>query len=262
MTPSITRGKAASKGKAAAIKLAVAVFWLAVWQAAYLYTSQELLLVSPWKALSRLLELGRTLPFWQSVLSSCGRILSGYLLAVVVGILLAAATSASAVLYHLFSPPMGMIRATPVASFIILALVWMTTGNIPIFISFLMVVPMIWANVYTGIQNTDVRLLEMAQIYRFSPAKKMGTIYIPSVMPYLTAACSTGLGFSWKSGIAAEVIALPRYAIGKQIYNAKIYLETADLFAWTMAVILLSVVIERTAMWALDKLERKIVKGR
>jgi NitT/TauT family transport system permease protein len=217
MTPSITRDKLLPIAKTAAIKLAAALFWLAVWQVAYLCTGQELLLVSPLAALSRLWELGRTLPFWASVLASCGRILSGYLLAVVAGVLLAVATAASKILYHLFSPLLGMIRATPVASFIILALVWLTTGDIPVFISFLMVVPLIWANVHTGIQKTDARLLEMARVYQFTPAKKIGYIYIPSVMPYFTAACSTGLGFAWKSGIAAEVIALPASAIGKQI---------------------------------------------
>jgi NitT/TauT family transport system permease protein len=140
--------------------------------------------------------------------------------------------------------------------------VWLATGDIPIFISFLMVVPLIWANVHTGIAGTDTQLLEMAKVYRFSPARKIGYLYVPSVMPYFTAACSTGLGFAWKSGIAAEVIALPALAIGKQIYNAKIYLETVDLFAWTIAVILLSVLLERTALWGLGKLERTIVKGR
>jgi NitT/TauT family transport system permease protein len=245
-----------------ATKLAVALFWLAVWQVAYRCTGQELVLVSPLASVSRLGELGRTLPFWRAVLASCGRILSGYLLAVVAGVMLAVATAASRLLYHLFSPLLGMIRATPVASFIILALVWLATGDIPIFISFLMVVPLIWANVHTGITNTDIRLLEMARVYRFSPARKIGYIYVPSVMPYFTAACSTGLGFAWKSGIAAEVIALPAFAIGKQIYNAKIYLETVDLFAWTIAVIFLSVLLERTALWGLRKLERTIVKGR
>lgn len=262
MMPSITKAKRAALWTRLTKMLGVAAFWLAVWQTAYLYTGQELLLVSPAGAFSRLVELAGGISFWQTILASCGRILSGYLSAVAVGTLLAVLTSLSPLLHALFSPVLGIIRSTPVASFIILVLVWMSTNDIPGFMSFLMVAPMIWANVHTGIQNVDRKLLEMAVVYRIPRLRRVEAIYIPSVMPYFTAACSTSLGFAWKSGIAAEVIALPKAAIGKQIYNSKIYLETADLFAWTIAVIILSVIIERLAMLGLKKLEAIVVKGR
>lgn len=265
MTPSITRHNNPLQHKEIVkkigIKLAVALFWMAVWQAAYLYVAQEILLVSPVQAFARLFELGKEGHFWLSVGASCVRIVSGFLLAVMTGVILAIATACSNVLYQLFSPLLNLVRATPVASFIILALVWIRTAQVPMFISFLMVLPMIWANVFTGIQETDQELLEMARVFRMPLVKRIQYIYVPSVMPYFVAACTTGLGFSWKSGIAAEVIALPRYSIGKQIYNAKIYLETQDLFAWTIAVILLSVLIEKLAVWGLKKLQARLAKG-
>lgn len=239
---------------------AVAIFWVLVWQLVYALVAREVLLVSPVQAAKRLFSIAAERAFWQSVNLTVLRVVSGFALAVAVGTLLAAATARWTMLHRLFSPVLNVVRATPVASFIILALVWMTKNRVPIFIVFLMVLPAVWANLYTGIIQTDQSLLEMAAVFRFSRTKKLGHIYVPSVLPYFTAACSSGLGFAWKSAIAAEVIALPRASIGREIYNAKIYLETADLFAWTIAVIVLSVIIEKLTMRVLGLLGKRLAK--
>jgi len=132
---------------------------------------------------------------------------------------------------------------------------------VPVFIAFLMVVPMVWTNLYAGLEHADPELLEMARVFQFSPWKKLRCIYIPALMPYFTAACSTGLGFAWKSAVAAEVIAHPENSIGLRIYNAKIYLETTDLFAWTIGIVLISVMLERIALLLLARLERRLLGG-
>ena len=154
----------------------------------------------------------------------------------------------------LLSPLRGVIRATPVSSFIILVLLWIQRGRVPAFISFLMVLPIVWTGVQQGLHATDPQLLEMARAYRFSRWKKLRYLYAPSVRPYFAAACMTGLGFAWKSGIAAEVIALPALSVGKNLYDAKIYLERADLFAWTLAVILLSLGLEALLKRAIGRI--------
>ena len=63
-----------------------------------------------------------------------------------------------------------------------------------------------------------------------------------------------GIGFCWKSGVAAEVIGLANNTIGVHLYNAKVYLETPELFAWTVTIILLSVSIEKLLVCVLQKL--------
>ena len=64
------------------------------------------------------------------------------------------------------------------------------------------------------------------------------------MLPYFASACRTALGLAWKAGVAAEVLCLPEAAIGTQVYQAKIYLETPDLFAWTLVVLALSFALE------------------
>ena len=230
------------------LALLSAAFWLFVWQRAYLAAGQEILVPSPAHVLFRLWELARQGGFWLTVLSSMERIVLGFLLGVLLGAAFAVATRLSSVLDALFGPVLGVVKATPVASFIILALVWMKSSRVPVFACVLIVVPIVWANVSEGIRKTDPGLLQMARMYRFGAARTVRMVYAPSVLPYFTAACTTGMGMAWKGGVAAEVLSSLPLSLGGEIYRAKIYLETGDLFAWTAVVVVLSVLLERAAV--------------
>lgn len=237
------------------------LFWIALWQILFLTVRQEILIVSPAHVLQRLYELSGNADFWISTFRSMLRILQGFFLGVAAGAVLAALTSASRILDSLFYPLLSMVKATPVASFIILALVWIGSDHVPVFTAFLMVVPIVWSNVKNGIAKTDPGLLQMALVYRFGAARTLRRVYLPSVMPYFIAACTAGMGMAWKAGIAAEVLADTELSIGGRIYESKIYLETADLFAWTAVVVVMSVVLERLMIWVMKKIGRKYNVG-
>lgn len=229
------------------------VFWLAVWQGAALLVGKELLLPGPWAVLCRLAELVFEAEFWQASLLTLLRIFAGLLIGVVLGTCIAVLTSASVWCDRILSPMVKVIRATPVASFILLVLLWVRTGRVPGVISALMVLPVVWGNVLKGIRQTDPMLLEMAKAYRFDFGKKLKRIYIPSVAPYFTASVETGLGLAWKAGVAAEVLCHPKLGIGTQVYVSRLNLETTDLFAWTLVVILLSFLVETVLVRFLRK---------
>ena len=236
------------------------VFWLFVWQVVYMIIGSDIIFASPLSTFKRVFELATTAEFWENCANSIFHILFGFILALIVSIPLAALTARFKFINLLFSPILKLIKATPVASFIVLALFWLKSGVVS-FIAFLMVVPLVYSNLSEGFENVDKGLLEMAKIYKFSFIKKVRLIYVPSLMPYFVAACSVGLGFAWKAGIAAEVIALPDSTLGLEIYNAKIYIETLDLFALTVVIIVLSVIMEKAFMRLLKKLSQKILKG-
>ena len=233
--------------------LAVLCFWLLVWELAAAAVGQELLLPSPLQTGRKLLELGSTTEFWLTVGKSVARVLTGILAAVLLGVLLALLTHWSPLLRALLSPVMTLVKSTPVASFIILALVWLGRGTVPIFIAALMVLPVVWANVSAGLAGIDPQLLELASVYRFPRMKTFRRIVWPSVLPHLRAALRSALGLGWKAGIAAEVLTVPPYSIGKSIYEAKLYLETTELFAWTAAVVLVSLGIEKLLLYLVGK---------
>lgn len=225
--------------------LGTAVFWIVLWQLVAMAVNQVLLIPTPVEVLTTLGTLVVAPLFWRSVGLTLLRICVGFLAALIVGSLCAVLTARSTLLRTLLSPLLHIVRAAPVASFIILTLVWIRTDLVPVFISFLMVLPMVWLSVEQGIRETDGQLLEMATLYRFSRSKRLFAIYVPSVKPFFLTAAVNGLGFAWKSGVAAEVICRPALSIGRQLHDAKMYLETPQVFAWTAVVVVLSLILER-----------------
>ena len=242
-------------------RLLVLLFWLLVWQLAAMAVDLELLLPAPLAVLERLIALAGTLTFWQSILGSMGRILLGFGAALLLGTLTALGTSRFPLLYDLISPVMSIARTAPVASFIILALVWLPTGTLSIFISCTMVLPIVWQNVSQGIREIDRSLLEMAKVYKLPPLRVLTAITLPSVLPYFLAAAAAGMGYAWKSGIAAEVLSTPKLALGTLLYESKIYLLIPDLFALTAVIILLSAGIEWLMVRLIGRLSRRYLRG-
>ncbi|NLW11559.1 MAG: ABC transporter permease subunit [Clostridiaceae bacterium] len=223
----------------------VIIFWLIVWQLVYMIIDRDIVFSSPLQVWQRLTELFRQNEFWVSTLRSLARIGLGFLLGLAAGIVLAVFSSISSWFAMLFKPLLSMIRATPVSSFIILALIWMSSVRVVVFIVFLMVMPIVWANLVEGIRKTDSQLLEMGRLFRMSRLKRVRLIYLPSLSPYLISAVSTALGLGWKAGIAAEVLSTPAFSLGKELYESKIYLETIDLFAYTAVIIIMSMILEK-----------------
>jgi NitT/TauT family transport system permease protein len=230
------------------------LFWILLWQVAAQLIGQEILLVSPVSVARRIIELIVQSVFWQSITTSIGCVCLGFLLGVICGTILAYLTTRFSMLDFLFYPLLSVIKATPVASFIILALVWLSANQVPILASFLMVLPIIWSNLSEGILKIDRDLDEVTEVFSFPKSKKFFLLYLPSVLPYFSAACTTALGLAWKAGVAAEVLANAKRSIGGNIYASKIYLETTDLFSWTVVVVILSVIFEKLILWSMKKI--------
>ena len=227
-------------------------FWLGVWQGCALLVDRsvggrgnELLLPYPASVLRALAGLAGTEEFWAAVLASLGRITLGLAGGLCLGGLLAVLTCASPWADRLLSPAVRVVRAAPVASFILLVLLWTGRAAVPGVIAALMVIPVVWDSLSQGIRAVDKGLLELARVCRFSPGKTAVLIYLPSLRPQLLAALTTAAGLAWKSGVAAEVLCLPEPALGQRIYYAKYNLEIPELFAWTAVTVGLSMLLER-----------------
>ena len=222
----------------------ILLFWIGVWAFASWRVGKPLLFPSPAAVATRLVELMQTKEFYLITASSLWNILSGILLATLGGCILAVITSRISFLREAILPIMTVIKATPVASFIILALIWIGSAKVPTFITVLIVLPLIWTGLDVGFSKIDPSLSEVAKVYRFPFLRRWRLLILPSVKPYFVSAFRSSLGLAWKAGVAAEIIASPRYTIGTMIGDAKQYILTADMFAWTLTVILLSLVIE------------------
>lgn len=206
---------------------------------------QEIIMVSPVRVIVRLFELAGTAEFWRSAAGSLGRITLGFLLGTVTGTVLAALSARHRRVEELLAPLLLCVKAVPVASFIILALILFSSRNLAVLISFLIVTPIFYSNVLGGLRAADRELFEMAEVFRVPPARRFRYITLPQVFPYFESAAATAVGMSWKSGIAAEVIGIPAGSIGEKLQQAKVYFETPDLFAWTLVIVVLCLLFER-----------------
>lgn len=229
---------------------AITLIWLGIWQLGAIIVGEQLLLPAPLSVALRIAELCTEAILYKTVALSLLRILAGMLIGTAIGALGGLLTAYSRLARDFFSPLLAVVKATPVASFIILLVLWVSRDLTPLIIAAMMVTPVVWSNVESGILHTDRALLEMGTAYKMPPMQKMRHIYIPSVSPYFFSALRSSLGMAWKAGVAAEVLLQPLVSIGKMIFEAKHTLETVDLFAWTVIVVLLSVIIEK-AMVAL-----------
>jgi len=223
----------------------VIIFWLLVWEAISFFVQSDIIIVSPRVTFARLFELARTVNFWQSIGISLGRILRGFSYALVAGVFLAGMCAKIKIVARLFVPMIKVANAIPIASFTILALMAFHSSNLSIFVSFVTVLPIVFFNTMKGIESTDAKLLEMANIFRVPLRKIIFYIYLKTLAPFVASAATAGVGFAWKSGIAAELIGNVRGTIGANLHTSRIFLLTADLFAWTIAIVILSYLMEK-----------------
>ena len=238
-------------------KTAIFFFWLIVWQFAALLIDNSILMAGPWEVIQAFFHLMPEKSFWLSIMVSFGKISAGFLLAFFGGILIGWLAFLHPVFGEFLAPVISFMKSVPVASFVILALIWMGSGRLSSLITFLVVFPVIYVNTIAGLKSTDKELLEMAQVFSIKGWRKGRCLYWPALLPYLNSSCKTALGMSWKSGIAAEVIGVPEGTIGEQLYLSKIYLNTAELFAWTLVIILVSAGFERLFLVIFNRVGKK-----
>lgn len=234
------------------------IFWLGVWEIGARIIDSKIFLPSPNLVLMRFLKLLTQDVFYKSIAFSFSHIALGFFIGAILATVLAALAYKSEAIEILLKPMMVVVKSVPVASFIILVLIWFSSKNLSVLISFLMVLPVVYTNVLQGLQNTDKSLIEMAKVYKLSIYKRFRYIYLFEVLPYFKSAIMVSMGLSFKSGIAAEVIGMPTNSIGEQLFNSKIYLDTVTLFSWTIVVVLLSVAFEKVVIFALEKLMKRL----
>ncbi len=237
-------------------KFLIVLFWIIVWQIAGMAIHNDILFAGPADVVRSLSALLPTADFWISTGQSFGKIVFGFFTAFLSGIALGSLAFRFPALKELLEPLVLLTKSIPVASFVILALIWVGSEHLSVFISFLVVLPMIYVNTIAGLESTDRKLLEMAQVFSLSFARRIRFIYLPALMPYLVSGCKIALGMSWKSGIAAEVIGVPSGTIGENLYMSKIYLATSDVFAWTIVIILVSALFEKLFLAFLGRISR------
>lgn len=235
-------------------KVGAALLALTFWEIAALLIHQRILLVTPVAVARRLCTIWRVEGFARVIWFSFYHIAGGFLLGLILGCLLAYLAAKHPVVETLLWPWMAMIKSVPVASFVVICLIWLSARNLSVFISFLIVIPIIYQNVLEGLRAENREMQEVATVFQLPWRKRFRYIELPKIRPFLLSACRVTTGMAWKAGIAAEIIGVPNGSIGKMLYTAKIYLDTDDLLAWTVIIVVISVVAEKVFLAGLSRL--------
>ena len=239
-------------------KAGIIVFWLVIWELLDRIVNNRLVLAGPIRTLEALGEQIVQPDFWLICGGSFGRIALGFLLSFVVGFLLALVACRVSLVRDFVEPIISLLRTIPVVSFIIMLLIWVGNQALTVFLAFFIVLPLIYTNMVTGFESVDKQMLEMARTYNVSKWRTFLYIYRPAFMPFLMSSSKISLGMTWKSGIMAEVLATPALSIGKEMATARTFLDTPDLFAWTVVVMVLSVLFEKAFMALLKRANRPL----
>lgn len=220
-------------------------FWLLLWELAARLLHNRLLLVGPLETLGILLRMATGVGYWQAVWNSTLRVLGGFLSGALAGIALAVLARNRKGLRWILSPFVNVVKAIPVASFVVILLIWVGNRNASLFICFFVSFPIFYLNTLAGLGAAPIELMEVAKLYRLSRHTRIQALYLPVLAPFLESALSLSIGVSFKAGAAAELIGQPLFSFGNGLYRAKIYLETGEVFAWTLSIVLFAMLAEK-----------------
>lgn len=237
-------------------RLLATAFWLAVWQIASL-SLPKLLFAGPAQTVQSLLSMLGQADFWLSIVFSISKIAGGFLFAFVLGCMLSVLAHRAPLARVLLEPAVQVMKSIPVACFVVVALIWVRSAWISVLTAFFVVFPAVYINLQQGLANVDEKMLEMARVFRLPAGKRLRAVWLPAVLPYLLGACRVSVGMALKAGVAGEIIGLPRWSIGEQLYLSKLYLNTADLFAWSFTILMLSLLLEHLLVRTMAALEQK-----
>lgn len=241
----------AERMKAVAAAGAVAAFWLAVWVFAAALVAQPLILPGPGAVVVALLRLVCDAATWAILAGSGARILGGLALAAVCGGVLAGASVRSRTFARLVAPALSFVKATPVACVVVLLLIWLGSARVSIAAVFLMALPGVYFSLVEGLTQADKPLEQMFRLHGVRGWRLFCAHIWREVLPFVLSCARAVIGMSWKAGVAAELIGMAVGTVGERIYQAKLLIETADLLAWTVLVVMASWACERVLVWLL-----------
>ena len=238
----------------------IVLFWLGLWWAASAIVGLPLILPSPIDVLIKLGQMSATSLFWRVMLISSVRVLVGILVSYAAAFLLAIVCHRVKFLYDFFMPAISVIKTTPVTSFILIAFVLIHRDFIPGLIAALIVFPVVFSNTVEGLNAARPELLETAKAYDLAFMDRIKCIWLPTLRPFMVSAAGASVGLAIKAGVAAEVLICPEVSVGKYIFNAKQNMEYVELFAWTVAIIIFSYLLDVVFKLLLNRIKRKTRK--
>lgn len=170
------------------------------------------------------------------LLVSLSRVVKGYLIAVVLGVVLGSLMGMFRTVKELFLPIITVIRQIPMIAWIPLIILWCGIGELSkIVIIVLAAFFPVLVNTQSGMESTPQGYIEVARLYKLNPWRTFISVYLPHALPQILVGLKLGLGISWMAVVAAELIAATA-GIGYRMSNARSMMQ-ADVVIVCMIVV-------------------------
>lgn len=214
----------------------------------WIYYSKQmnpLILPSPIETFWAFIDIYKSGTLFTNLAITIRRTFIGYGSSLIIGFVLAIILNRFKILHIISRPIITVIQTTPPVIWLALAVIWfgMADNLTPIFLIFIVTLPIIFVNIFEGLQDVDINLIEMAKVYNADRKDIFFDIYVPSLVPYIFSALSIGLAFAWKSTIFAEFLG-SNSGVGFALSMANSNLNTDRLFAWSIVLIAFVLVLE------------------
>ncbi len=230
-------------------KIGVTILWLCIWVLIAACVNNRILMVGPWETVTAFGALLKTTDFYLGVGLSLMRIALGFAGGFLMAQLLAYISFRLRFVEEFLAPMITLMKTIPMASFVVVLLIWWGPEYLSTVICFLVVFPNLYISTLQGLHNADGKLLEVAQVFGLPGSTRYFYIYRDALKPFLLSSMKLSLGMCWKAGIAAELIGVPEGSIGEKMYLTKVYLDVPGLFAWTLTIVLVSMAFEKLVLW-------------
>ena len=238
------------------VSLIAILLLIIIWEVLSVSFGSDQILPGPDDAILALLKMAATPEFYSSLAMTLLRGAIGFLLGLAAAILIGIPSGLNPSFEAAFRPLIVTVRATPVISIILLALIWFRVDQVPVFIGFLTMFPILATNISQGIRHTDPSYVQMAHLYSIPRTRILREIYFPSILPWLFSGFSTAIGFGWRSVIIGEVLSQPKFGIGSMMQDAQSFLLVSEVIAWTLVAVIVGSLFE----WLIHRIEKRTLR--
>jgi len=233
-------------------RLGLVAFVLAVWAIASM-NAPAFVLPSPARVWQATLGLMGSATFLADVGVTFGRVLAGFIFAAVIGTVVGMVLGANRKLGEFFEPILAVMNTISSAIWAIFALIWFGLSNwTTIFVVFMTAFPLVLTNVWQGTRTVNVEFIELAHTFRMSRLQVLRKIYLPTILPHFFSGARLAFGFGWRVSLVAETLGASS-GIGYRLRQAADLVQTDQVFAWTLMLVLMMVVIESLVLKPLER---------
>lgn len=204
----------------------------------------ELILPTPYNTIKSLFSLLIHNEFWVAVSNTLTNSLISYGCSLLAAFLFAILGYIIFNIQKILNPIISVLRSIPTMAIILLLLIWFNSNIAPMIISALVIFPLLYSSFNNALKQVSVELIDMSNYYNVPKFRQIIYLYVPSMMPTTLSAIQSTISLNLKVLIAAEVLAATKDSIGRMMQTAKLYLDTAELIAWTVVAIVLGALLE------------------